>query len=70
MLHDSDPFVEHYEWRARKGLVDPDIAAVLIADYRERTSAVSGLRRLSDIPRPKPLKLNGPRRVARAARTA
>ena len=56
----QDSFTEYYEWRVRRWMIDPDVAAMLIGDYRQRATAVSGLagqRRLDDVPRPQPLKL-------------
>ena len=53
-----DPVVEYYRIRALRGEIDHDIAEMQVVTYLNRASAVRE-HRLSNIPRPKPLKHNG-----------
>ena len=53
----SERFVEYYEWRVRRGMIDLDVAEMLIATHLE---GVRQRRRgLADVPRPKPAKHRG-----------
>ena len=53
----TEQFVEYFEWRARRGMLELDVAVALIADYRARATAVSERQaKPLSVPRPKPIK--------------
>ena len=55
-----DPIIEHYRHCATRGLIDPDVAELLIATHLEgRRSATSRGRTLADVARPKAVKHPG-----------
>ena len=69
-----DPFVEHFSRKIRRHELDPDVAAMLLADYAARDTAVRQPRQprqltLTDVGRPVPLKHSG-HRPAQSRRTA